>query len=124
MAERILVTGGAGYIGSHCVLQLAEAGYEPVVIDNLRNAARGTHDPAGFGPSNAEPSDPPPLPLRARRAPREPAARAAHRADAHRLSGARHHGRGRAAGALQHGAATASSPPPGIEYPWARTELL
>ena len=41
MAERILVTGGAGYIGSHCVLQLAEAGYEPVVIDNLRNAARG-----------------------------------------------------------------------------------
>ncbi|XP_072211518.1 UDP-glucose 4-epimerase [Excalfactoria chinensis] len=41
MAERVLVTGGAGYIGSHCVLQLAEAGYEPVVIDNLRNAAGG-----------------------------------------------------------------------------------
>lgn len=41
MAERILVTGGAGYIGSHCVLQLLQAGYEPLVIDNLRNATRG-----------------------------------------------------------------------------------
>lgn len=42
MAEKILVTGGAGYIGSHCVLELAEAGYVPVVIDNFHNAIRGT----------------------------------------------------------------------------------
>ncbi|KFV45810.1 UDP-glucose 4-epimerase, partial [Tyto alba] len=32
---------GAGYIGSHCVLELAEAGYVPVVIDNFHNAIRG-----------------------------------------------------------------------------------
>lgn len=32
---RILVTGGAGYIGSHAVLALAEAGHEVVVYDNL-----------------------------------------------------------------------------------------
>lgn len=31
----ILVAGGAGYIGSHCVRQLAAAGHRPVVIDNL-----------------------------------------------------------------------------------------
>jgi UDP-glucose 4-epimerase len=32
---RILVTGGAGYIGSHAVLALTQAGHEPVVLDNL-----------------------------------------------------------------------------------------
>jgi UDP-glucose 4-epimerase len=32
---RILVSGGAGYIGSHAVLALQEAGWDPVVIDNL-----------------------------------------------------------------------------------------
>lgn len=32
---RVLVTGGAGYIGSHAVLALLEAGHEPVVFDNL-----------------------------------------------------------------------------------------
>lgn len=41
MSEKILVTGGAGYIGSHCVLELVEAGYAPVVIDNFHNAIRG-----------------------------------------------------------------------------------
>lgn len=35
---RILVTGGAGYIGSHTVVQLAAAGHEPVIVDNFRNA--------------------------------------------------------------------------------------
>uniref|UniRef100_A0A9L0R255 UDP-glucose 4-epimerase n=1 Tax=Equus caballus TaxID=9796 RepID=A0A9L0R255_HORSE len=41
MAEKVLVTGGAGYIGSHTVLELLEAGYLPVVIDNFCNAIRG-----------------------------------------------------------------------------------
>ncbi len=33
--ETVLVTGGAGYIGSHAVLALLEAGYEVIVLDNL-----------------------------------------------------------------------------------------
>ncbi|XP_072273811.1 UDP-glucose 4-epimerase [Pyxicephalus adspersus] len=43
MAKKVLVTGGAGYIGSHCVLEMLEAGYEPVVIDNFHNAIRGAN---------------------------------------------------------------------------------
>lgn len=35
----ILVTGGAGYIGSHTCVELLEAGYEVVVVDNLYNAS-------------------------------------------------------------------------------------
>ncbi|XP_070555442.1 UDP-glucose 4-epimerase-like [Ptychodera flava] len=38
----ILVTGGAGYIGSHVVIELLNIGYEPVVIDNFANSVRGT----------------------------------------------------------------------------------
>ena len=36
----VLVTGGAGYIGSHAVLALKDAGYRPVVIDNLSTGFR------------------------------------------------------------------------------------
>ncbi len=36
----ILVTGGAGYIGSHTCVELLHAGYEVVVVDNLYNASR------------------------------------------------------------------------------------
>ena len=32
---KVLVVGGAGYIGSHCVRQLRDAGHNPVVLDNL-----------------------------------------------------------------------------------------
>ena len=35
---KILVTGGTGYIGSHTVVELQEAGYEVIVIDNLSNS--------------------------------------------------------------------------------------
>ncbi len=37
---RILVTGGAGYIGSHTVVELWNAGYEPVIADNFSNSQR------------------------------------------------------------------------------------
>ena len=36
----ILVTGGTGYIGSHTVLELLDAGYEVVVLDNLYNSSK------------------------------------------------------------------------------------
>lgn len=35
----VLVTGGAGYIGSHTCVELIEAGYQPIVIDNLCNSS-------------------------------------------------------------------------------------
>jgi UDP-glucose 4-epimerase len=37
----VLVVGGAGYIGSHCVRQLAAAGHRPIVVDNLVYGHRG-----------------------------------------------------------------------------------
>jgi UDP-arabinose 4-epimerase len=40
MTKRILVTGGAGYVGSHACKALAAAGYEPVVYDNLSEGRR------------------------------------------------------------------------------------
>ncbi|HLT89234.1 MAG TPA: UDP-glucose 4-epimerase GalE [Sphingobacterium sp.] len=36
--SKILVTGGTGYIGSHTVVELHNAGYTPVIIDNLSNS--------------------------------------------------------------------------------------
>ncbi|WP_085536693.1 UDP-glucose 4-epimerase GalE [Massilibacteroides vaginae] len=38
MKQKILVTGGTGYIGSHTVVELQAAGYEVVIIDNLSNS--------------------------------------------------------------------------------------
>ena len=35
----ILVTGGAGFIGSHTVIELQNAGYDVVVVDNLANSS-------------------------------------------------------------------------------------
>jgi len=40
MSTAVLVTGGAGFIGSHTSKRLARAGYEPVVYDNLVNGNR------------------------------------------------------------------------------------
>ena len=36
---KILVTGGAGFIGSHTVVELQQADYEVVVLDNLSNSS-------------------------------------------------------------------------------------
>ncbi len=42
--NRILVTGGTGYIGSHTVVELQQAGYPVVIIDNLSNSNRDVLD--------------------------------------------------------------------------------
>jgi len=44
MNQTILVTGGAGYIGSHACVELLEAGYRVVVIDNLSNSKEAALD--------------------------------------------------------------------------------
>ena len=40
MTSNILVTGGAGYIGSHTVVELQQAGFDVLVLDNLSNSSR------------------------------------------------------------------------------------
>lgn len=40
MAQNVLVTGGAGYIGSHTVLELLEQDYHVIVVDNLVNSSQ------------------------------------------------------------------------------------
>ena len=47
MSKSVLVTGGAGYIGSHACKALARAGYRPVVFDNL---SRGHREAVRWGP--------------------------------------------------------------------------
>ncbi len=47
MSQSILVTGGAGYVGSHACKALAAAGYRPVVYDNL---SRGHRQAVRWGP--------------------------------------------------------------------------
>src|SRR5207253_5286199 len=47
MSQSILVTGGAGYVGSHACKALAAAGYRPVVYDNL---SRGRREAVRWGP--------------------------------------------------------------------------
>lgn len=41
MKQTVLVTGGTGYIGSHTVVELQQAGYEVVIVDNLSNSDKG-----------------------------------------------------------------------------------
>ena len=42
MSNRVLVTGGAGYIGSHTTVELINAGYEVIIVDNLSNSDRSS----------------------------------------------------------------------------------
>ncbi|RYG55459.1 NAD-dependent epimerase/dehydratase family protein, partial [bacterium] len=39
MSDTILITGGAGYIGSHTVVELLNSGKQVLVLDNLSNAS-------------------------------------------------------------------------------------
>ncbi len=39
MGNKILVTGGTGFIGSHTVVELYNAGYTPIIVDNLSNSS-------------------------------------------------------------------------------------
>ena len=36
--KKIIITGGAGYIGSHCVLSLVKNGYTPIILDDFSNS--------------------------------------------------------------------------------------
>jgi UDP-glucose-4-epimerase GalE len=47
MATRVLVTGGAGYVGAHCCKALSSDGFVPVVVDNL---SRGDRELVRWGP--------------------------------------------------------------------------
>lgn len=58
MKKKILVTGGLGFIGSHTVVCLNEAGFEPIIIDNFSNslpsALNGITDLLGYTPTFIE----------------------------------------------------------------------
>lgn len=44
----VLVTGGAGYVGTHTVVEMLAAGMTPVIVDNLVNAKQGGVVPASI----------------------------------------------------------------------------
>ena len=46
MADRVLLTGGAGFIGSYDYLALVEAGYGVMILDNFDQALHGVVSPA------------------------------------------------------------------------------
>lgn len=50
--QTVLVTGGAGYIGSHCTVELLQAGYRVIALDNFVNSvAGGAGGAVGLPPS-------------------------------------------------------------------------
>lgn len=42
--KNILITGGAGYIGSHTAVELVKAGFEPIILDNFSNSEKSVLD--------------------------------------------------------------------------------
>ena len=44
MKEKILVTGGTGYIGSHTTVELLNSGFDVVIVDNLSNSREDVLD--------------------------------------------------------------------------------
>ena len=55
----ILVTGGAGYIGSHTVLVLLQAGHDVIVLDNLVNSSAESIHRVGVLASSTSPDSRP-----------------------------------------------------------------
>jgi UDP-glucose 4-epimerase len=43
-SNKVIVTGGAGFIGSHTVVELVEAGFEPVIVDDFSNSTQSVLD--------------------------------------------------------------------------------
>ena len=43
MSKQVLVTGGQGYIGTHCLIELLKQDYEPIVVDNSANSCSGNN---------------------------------------------------------------------------------
>ena len=39
--KNVFITGGAGYIGSHCAVSLVKNGFNPIIIDNFSNSHKG-----------------------------------------------------------------------------------
>ncbi len=37
----VLITGGAGFIGSHTTIEIMKAGYEPIILDDFSNSKPG-----------------------------------------------------------------------------------
>jgi hypothetical protein len=54
--KTVLCTGGAGYIGSHTVVELYAAGYDVVIVDNLYNSSSGACGAAWVAPAQATPA--------------------------------------------------------------------
>ena len=58
MNKRVLVAGGAGYIGSHTAVELINAGYEVIIVDNFSNSdassLAGIHQITGVSPTFVE----------------------------------------------------------------------
>ena len=40
--KNVFITGGAGYIGSHCAVSLAKGGFKPIILDNFSNSHKNT----------------------------------------------------------------------------------
>ena len=51
--KNIFITGGAGYIGSHCVVSLIKNGYNPIIFDNFSKRRKGDPEASVCNPKKA-----------------------------------------------------------------------
>src|SRR5919112_1779735 len=62
MRKRVMVTGGAGFLGSHLIDRLLEAGHEVLCVDNLFTGTRDNLEHLHGNPAFEVPAHPHPLP--------------------------------------------------------------